>query len=40
MVDMYGVYKPAVYRVGTLADLKASMLVPPAEPADFRLANP
>ncbi len=40
MVDMYGVYKPAVYRVGTLADLKASMLVPPAEPADFRLATP
>jgi len=40
MVDMYGVYKPAVYRVGTLADLKASMLATPAEPADFRLANP
>jgi len=40
MIDMYGVYKPAVYRVGTLADLKASMLVPPAEPADFRLATP
>ncbi|KQV41399.1 MULTISPECIES: ABC transporter substrate-binding protein [unclassified Rhizobium] len=40
MVDMYGVYKPAVYRLGTLADLNASMLVPPAEPADFRLANP
>ena len=40
MVDMYGVYKPAVYRTGTLVDLKASMLVPPAEPADFRLAKP
>lgn len=40
MIDMYGVYKPAVYRVGTLADLKASMLATPAEPADFRLANP
>jgi len=40
MVDMYGVYKPAVYRVGTLAELKASMLATPAEPADFRLANP
>lgn len=40
MVDMYGVYKPAVYRAGTLADLKSSMLVTPAEPADFRLANP
>lgn len=40
MVDMYGVYKPAVYRVGTLADLKASMLATPAEPADFRLAKP
>lgn len=40
MVDMYGVYKPAAYRVGTLADLKASMLATPAEPADFRLAKP
>lgn len=40
MIDMYGVYKPSVYRVGTLADLKASMLATPAEPADFRLANP
>jgi len=40
MVDMYGVYKPAVYRVEALADLKASMLVTPAAPADFRLAKP
>ena len=39
MIDMYGVYKPAVYRVGTIAELKASMLATPAEPADFRLAK-
>ena len=39
MIDMYGVYKPAAYRVGTLEDLKASMLTTPAEPADFRLAT-
>lgn len=39
MIDMYGVYKPAVYRVGTIAELKASMLATPAEPADFRLAQ-
>lgn len=40
MIDMYGVYKPAVYRVGTIADLEASLQTPPARVADFRLAKP
>ena len=40
MIDMYGVYKSAAYRVGTLADLKGSMIAPLAAPADFRLAKP
>ncbi len=40
IVDMYGVYKPSAYRVGTLADLRPSKIAPPAAPAEFRLATP
>ncbi|WP_406872695.1 ABC transporter substrate-binding protein [Aminobacter sp. P9b] len=40
MIDMYGVYLPAAYRVDALAELKPSMLTMGIEPADFRLAKP
>lgn len=40
MIDMYGVYKPSAYRLGTLEDLKGSFLVSQTAPADFRLAKP
>ncbi len=40
MIDMYGVYKPSAYRLGTLEDLKGSLLVSQTAPADFRLAKP
>ncbi len=40
MIDMYGVYKQAAYRLGTLADLEGSLLVSQTAPADFRLAKP
>lgn len=39
MIDMYTVYKPSAYRTDRLSELNASMLVTPAAPAQFTLAQ-